>query len=73
MKALTREVMRGKLESFASSAQRAGELFESYLSQPPNSTEQHKDRERLLRVLGTMKSRYEGLMAGLEEALKEDS
>jgi len=73
MKPLTVEVMRGKLESFVSTAQRASELFESYLSQPPNSAEKKKDRERLMTVLTTIKSRHEGLMAGLKEAMKEDA
>jgi len=73
MEPLTREVMRGKLESFASSAQTARELFELYLSEPAGSEKKKKASERLFTVLGTLGERHGGLVAGFKEVMAEDT
>ena len=73
MTPLTREVTRGKLESFASTAQTARELFELYLSEPAGSEKKKKASERLFTVLATLGERHGGLVQGLKEAMTEDT
>lgn len=73
MKPSTREVTRGKLESFAASAQVARDLFESYLSKPPNSAEKQEVCDRLLKVLETIRRNCDGLVEGIKIAVAEDA
>ena len=64
--------MRGRFESLCGTAQAAGEVFESYLSQPTNSPEKQKERDRLFGVLKATKKTYDDLLKSLKEAVKED-
>ncbi len=72
MKPLKTEFMRGRFESQCSVAQAARDVFENYLSQPPNSPEKQKDRDRLFGVLKATKKAYDDLLKSLKKALKED-
>ncbi len=64
--------MRGRFESLCSVAQAASDVFESYLSRPPNSPEKQKERDRLFGVLKATKKTYDDLLKSLKEAVKED-
>ena len=72
MKTITMEVTRGKFESFAGSTQVARDLFESYLSKPPNTEEKQEVCDRLFKVLRTMRRNCDGLIKDVNSAVAED-
>ena len=70
MKVLTKAFMKGRFDSFAFSASRAQELFESYLSMQ-NDHEREVEKEKLLTVLKEANTTYVRLMETLSQALEE--
>ena len=73
MKTITIEVTRGHFESFASSAQVARDLFETYLAKPPNTKEKQEVCDRLFKVLKTMRRNCDSLIKDLNSAVAEDA
>ena len=69
MTPLTREFMRGKFGFLVGSAQAAGDLFESYLSETADSPEKRKCYDRVFATLKATKKTYEDLLRGLKEAV----